>query len=156
MRRRKRDIEKLVQDVEELRRLTSQEITGEEVERLRREVAELKREFYAHLGPWQRTKLSRHPQRPYTLDYVRLLFQDFSEVHGDRNFADDPAIVTGTARYHGRPVVVVGHQKGRDTKQKLARNLGMPKLRASFCLVSRPFFTFVDTPGAYPGIDAEE
>ncbi len=165
MRGRKRDIEKLEQDVEELRRLTSQEITGEEVERLRREVAELKREFYAHLGPWQRTKLSRHPQRPYTLDYVRLLFQDFSEVHGDRNFADDPAIVAGTARYHGRPVVVVGHQKGRDTKQKLVRNFGMPKpegyrkalrvmqLAAKF---GRPIFTFVDTPGAYPGIDAEE
>jgi len=165
MRRRKRDIEKLEQDVEELRRLTSLEITGEEVERLRREVAELKREFCAHLGPWQRTKLSRHPQRPYTLDYVRLLFQDFSEVHGDRNFADDPAIVAGTARYHGRPVVVVGHQKGRDTKQKLARNFGMPKpegyrkalrvmqLAAKF---GRPIFTFVDTPGAYPGIDAEE
>ena len=165
MRRRKRDIEKLEQDVEELRRLTSQESTGEDVERLRREVAELKREFYTHLGPWQRTKLSRHPQRPYTLDYVRLLFQDFSEVHGDRNFADDPAIVAGTARYHGRPVVVVGHQKGRDTKQKLARNFGMPKpegyrkalrvmqLAAKF---GRPIFTFVDTPGAYPGIDAEE
>jgi len=165
MRRRKRDIEKLEQDVEDLRRLTSQEIAGDEVERLRREVAELKREFYAHLGPWQRTKLSRHPQRPYTLDYVRLLFQDFSEVHGDRNFADDPAIVAGTARYHGQPVVVVGHQKGRDTKQKLIRNFGMPKpegyrkalrvmqLAAKF---GRPIFTFVDTPGAYPGMDAEE
>ncbi|MFY9583143.1 MAG: acetyl-CoA carboxylase carboxyltransferase subunit alpha [Candidatus Acidiferrales bacterium] len=164
-RRRKRDIEKLEQDVEELRRLTSLEITGEQVERLRREVAELKREFYTHLGAWQRTKLSRHPQRPYTLDYVRLLFQDFSELHGDRNFADDPAIVAGTARYHGQPVVVVGHQKGRDTKQKLVRNFGMPKpegyrkalrvmqLAAKF---GRPIFTFVDTPGAYPGIDAEE
>ena len=164
-RRRKRDIEKLEQDVEELRRLTSLEITGEQVERLRREVAELKREFYVHLGAWQRTKLSRHPQRPYTLDYVRLLFQDFSELHGDRNFADDPAIVAGTARYHGQPVVVVGHQKGRDTKQKLVRNFGMPKpegyrkalrvmqLAAKF---GRPIFTFVDTPGAYPGIDAEE
>jgi acetyl-CoA carboxylase carboxyl transferase subunit alpha len=165
MRRRKRDIEQLEHDVEELRRLTSQEITPDEVERLRREVAELKREFYAHLGAWQRTKLSRHPQRPYTLDYVRLLFQDFSEVHGDRNFADDPAIVAGTARYHGQPVVVVGHQKGRDTKQKLLRNFGMPKpegyrkalrvmqLAAKF---GRPIFTFVDTPGAYPGMDAEE
>ncbi len=164
-RRRKREIEQLEHDVEELRRLTSPEIAEEEVERLRREVAELKREFYAHLGAWQRTKLSRHPQRPYTLDYVRMLFQDFSEIHGDRNFADDPAIVAGTARYHGRPVVVVGHQKGRDTKQKLVRNFGMPKpegyrkalrvmqLAAKF---GRPIFTFVDTPGAYPGMDAEE
>src|SRR5713101_1516656 len=164
-RRRKRDIEKLEQDVEELRRLTSLEITGEQVERLRREVAELKREFYVHLGAWQRTKLSRHPQRPYTLDYVRLLFQDFSELHGDRNFADDPAIVAGTARYHGQPVVVVGHQKGRDTKQKLVRNFGMPKpegYRKALRVMKiagkfgRPIFTFVDTPGAYPGIDAEE
>ncbi len=165
LRRRKREIERLEHDVEELRRLTSPEASNEELERLRREVAELKREFYAHMGAWQRTQLSRHPQRPYTLDYIRLLFQHFSEVHGDRAFADDPAIVAGMARYHGRPVVVIGHQKGRDTKQKLARNFGMPKpegyrkalrvmqLAAKF---ARPIFTFVDTPGAYPGMDAEE
>ncbi len=165
LRRRKREIERLEHDVEKLRRLTSPEASNEELERLRREVAELKREFYAHMGAWQRTQLSRHPQRPYALDYIRLLFQDFSEVHGDRAFADDPALVAGMARYHGRPVVVIGHQKGRDTKQKLARNFGMPKpegyrkalrvmqLAAKF---ARPIFTFVDTPGAYPGIDAEE
>ena len=160
-----RELEQLEKDIEELRRLAPPEIPAAELERLRREVAELKREFYAHLGAWQRTQLSRHPQRPYTLDYVRLLFQDFSEIHGDRAFADDPAIVAGMARFHGRPVAVIGHQKGRDTKQKLARNFGMSKpegyrkalrvmqLAAKF---GRPVFTFVDTPGAYPGIDAEE
>ena len=164
-RRRKREIEQLEQEVEELRRLSTSEASDEELERLRREVAELKREFYAHLGAWQRTLLSRHAQRPYTLDYVRLLFQDFSELHGDRAFADDPAIISGLARYHGRPVVVIGHQKGHDTKQRLARNFGQAKpegyrkalrvmqLAAKF---GRPVFTFVDTPGAYPGIDAEE
>ncbi len=163
--RRKREIEQLEQEVEELRRLSTSEASDEELERLRREVAELKREFYAHLGAWQRTLLSRHAQRPYTLDYVRLLFQDFSELHGDRAFADDPAIVSGLARYHGRPVVVIGHQKGHDTKQRLARNFGQAKpegyrkalrvmqLAAKF---GRPVLTFVDTPGAYPGIDAEE
>jgi len=164
-RRRRREIERLERDVEELRRLYPPAVSDEELERLRREVAELKREFYAHLGAWQRTQLSRHAQRPYTLDYLRLLFQGFSEVKGDRAFGDDPAIVAGLARFHGRPVAVIGHQKGRDTKQKLARNFGMPKpegyrkalrvmqLAAKF---NRPVFTFVDTPGAYPGMDAEE
>ena len=164
-RRRKREIEQLEHDVEELRRLSAAQAPDAELERLRREIIELKREFYAHMGAWQRTQLSRHPQRPYTLDYVRMLFQDFAELHGDRAFGDDPAIVAGLARFHGRPVAVIGHQKGRDTKQKLARNFGMPKpegyrkalrimqLAAKF---NRPMFTFVDTPGAYPGIDAEE
>jgi acetyl-CoA carboxylase carboxyl transferase subunit alpha len=166
--KKRREIERLEHDVAELRRIAgkqSDEETEAELERLHREVAELKRDFYAHLGPWQRTQLSRHPQRPYTLDFVRLLFEDFSELHGDRSFADDPAIVAGLARYHGRPVAIVGHQKGRDTKQKLARNFGMPKpegyrkalrvmrMAAKF---RRPVFCFVDTPGAYPGIDAEE
>ncbi len=163
--RRKREIQQLEQDVENLRRLAASELSEDELERLRREVNELKRQFYAHLGAWQRTQLSRHPQRPYALDYIRLLFTDFSEIHGDRCFADDPAIVAGMARFHGRPVMVIGHQKGRDTRQKLVRNFGMPKpegyrkalrgmqLAAKF---GRPVFTFVDTPGAYPGIDAEE
>ena len=135
------------------------------MERLRVEMTELRREFYTHLGAWQRTQLARHPQRPYTLDFVRLLFSDFSELHGDRAFGDDPAIVAGFARFHGRPILVVGHQKGRDTKQRLARNFGQAKpegyrkalrlmqLAAKF---GRPIFTFVDTPGAYPGLDAEE
>jgi acetyl-CoA carboxylase carboxyl transferase subunit alpha len=165
--RKERDnLEQLERDVEELRRLSSVgDDSSPELERLRREVAELKREFYTHLTPWQRTQLARHPQRPYTLDYVRLLFESFSEMHGDRAFSDDPAIVCGLARFHGRPVAVIGHQKGRDTKQKLLRNFGMPKpegyrkalrvmqLAAKF---GRPVFTFVDTPGAYPGMDAEE
>jgi acetyl-CoA carboxylase carboxyl transferase subunit alpha len=164
--RQKHDLERLEQDVEELRRLTrAGDDSSAELERLRREVAELKREFYAHLTPWQRTQLARHAQRPYTLDYVRLLFEEFSEIHGDRAYSDDPAIVCGLARFQGQPVAVVGHQKGRDTKQKLARNFGMPKpegyrkalrlmqLAAKF---GRPVLSFVDTPGAYPGIDAEE
>ena len=163
--RRRRDIEQLEQEVEDLRRLSPPEGPREDLERLRREVHELKREFYAHLGAWQRIQLSRHSQRPYTLDYVRLLFTDFSELHGDRAYGDDPAIIAGLARYHGRPVAVIGHQKGRDTKQRLARNFGQAKpegyrkalrvmhLAAKF---GRPVFTLVDTPGAYPGIDAEE
>jgi acetyl-CoA carboxylase carboxyl transferase subunit alpha len=164
-RKRKRELERLEHDVEELRRIAPLDVSEAELERLRQEVAELKREFYLHLGAWQRTQLARHAQRPYPLDYVRLLFQDFTELHGDREFSDDPAIVAGLARFHGRPVAIVGHQKGRDTKQKLARNFGMPKpegyrkalrvmqLAAKF---SRPLFTFIDTPGAYPGMDAEE
>lgn len=164
-RKQRENIEQLEKDVEELRRLGAVGQPSEELERLRHEVAELKREFYANLTPWQRTQLARHPQRPYTLDYVRILFESFSEIHGDRAFADDPALVCGMARFHGRPVAVIGHQKGRDTKQKLARNFGMPKpegyrkalrvmeLAAKY---NRPVLTFVDTPGAYPGMDAEE
>ena len=165
-RRQRENLEQLEKDVEELRRLSPVgDESSPEVERLRREVAELKREFYAHLTPWQRTQLARHPHRPYTLDYIPLLFESFSEIHGDRTFADDPALVCGMARFRGRPVAVIGHQKGRDTKQKLAHNFGMPKpegyrkalrvmqLAAKF---GRPVLTFVDTPGAYPGMDAEE
>ncbi len=165
LRHRKRKIQRLEKDVEELRRRGTTDVSEAELARLRREIHELKRDFYAHLGPWQRTQLSRHAQRPYTLDFVPLLFEDFNELHGDRSFGDDPAIVTGMGRFHGRAVAVVGHQKGRDTKQKLMRNFGMPKpegyrkalrmmqLAAKF---GRPIFTFIDTPGAYPGIDAEE
>jgi acetyl-CoA carboxylase carboxyl transferase subunit alpha len=162
---RQREIARLEQDVEELRRLAGGEVNETELERLRREVGELKREFYTHLGAWQRAQVARHPQRPYTLDFIRLLFTDFMELHGDRAFGEDPAIVAGFARFHGRPVAVLGHQKGRDTKQRLIRNFGQPKpegyrkalrvmeLAAKF---GRPVFTFVDTQGAYPGIDAEE
>src|SRR5262245_50796085 len=114
---------------------------------------------------FERVKLARHPDRPYTLDFVERLFEDFVEIHGDRRFADDPAIICGFARFHGLPVVVVGQQKGRDTKQRGYRNFGMPKpegyrkaMRAMKLAdkFGRPIFTFVDTPGAYPGIDAEE
>lgn len=163
--RRKKVIEALEREVEELRRLGTVDTPEAELERIRIEVAELKREFYANITPWQRAQIARHPQRPYTLDFIRLLFTDFTELHGDRGFGEDPAIVAGFARFHGRPVAVVGHQKGRDTKQRLIRNFGQPKpegfrkalrvmqLAAKF---SRPIFTFIDTQGAYPGIDAEE
>jgi len=136
-----------------------------ELRRLREELSEKRRHIYAGLTPWQKTQVARHPNRPYTLDYVTALFTEFTELHGDRRFGDDPALVAGFARYKERPVAIVGHQKGRDTKQKIFRNFGMPKpegyrkalrvmqLAAKF---GRPVISFVDTPGAYPGLDAEE
>jgi acetyl-CoA carboxylase carboxyl transferase subunit alpha len=162
---RQREIEKLEKDVEDLKRLSGSDDADAELERVRQEVAELRREFYAHLGPWQRAQIARHQQRPYMLDFVQFLFTDFMEMHGDRAFGDDKAIICGFAKLHGRPVAVIGHQKGRDTKQRVMRNFGQPKpegyrkalrimqLAAKF---SRPVLTFIDTPGAYPGIDAEE
>ena len=138
---------------------------SEEIERLEQKSAQLTKDIYANLSPWQISQVARHPQRPYTLDYVQHIFTDFEELHGDRAFADDHAIVGGLARFNGQPVVVIGHQKGRDTKEKIYRNFGMPrpegyrkalrlmKLAEKFGL---PVMTFVDTPGAYPGIDAEE
>jgi acetyl-CoA carboxylase carboxyl transferase subunit alpha len=163
---RQLEIDALERDVTELSRLTDPtDETAAEVERIRREVAELKREFYTHLGAWQRLQLARHPQRPYTEDYIRLLFENFSEIHGDRNFADDAALITGMASYHGQPVMIVGSQKGRDTKQRLARNFGQAtpegsrkalramQLAAKF---RRPIVVFIDTQGAYPGVGAEE
>jgi len=118
-----------------------------------------------HLSAFEKVKLARDPRRPYFLDYVELLCTDFAEIHGDRRFGDDPAIVTGFAFFHGRPVCLIGHQKGRDTKQKVYRNFGMPKpegYRKALRVMKlaekfkRPILTFIDTPGAYPGIDAEE
>jgi acetyl-CoA carboxylase carboxyl transferase subunit alpha len=163
---RQLEIDALERDVTELSRLTDPtDETAAEVERIRREVAELKREFYTHLGAWQRLQLARHPQRPYTEDYIRLLFENFSEIHGDRNFADDAALITGMASYHGQPVMIVGSQKGRDTKQRLARNFGQAKpegyrkaLRAMQLAAKfrRPIVVFIDTQGAYPGVGAEE
>ena len=163
---RLREMTALEREVAELSRLTgSSDATAADMERIRREVAELKHEFYAHLGAWQRLQLARHPQRPYTEDFVRLLFDNFTEIHGDRHFADDPALMAGMAWFHGQPVMVLGSQKGRDTKQRVARNFGQAKpegyrkalramqLAAKF---NRPIFVFVDTPGAFPGIDAEE
>jgi acetyl-CoA carboxylase carboxyl transferase subunit alpha len=162
---RQREIERLEKDVEDLRRLASTDESEVEVERLKKEVLELRREFYTHLGPWQRAQIARHPQRPYTLDWINLMFTDFVELHGDRGFGDDKALITGLAKFRGRPVAIIGHQKGRDTKQRIDRNFGQPKpegyrkalrimeLAAKF---GRPVLTLIDTPGAYPGIDAEE
>src|ERR1700734_1569423 len=165
-RQRQREIDALERDVAELTRLsTTTRETTVEIERIRREVDELKRDFYNNLGAWQRLQLARHPQRPYTDDFIRLLFENFSEIHGDRNFSDDPALVTGMATFHGQPVMIVGNEKGRDTKQRLARNFGQAKpegyrkaLRAMKLAAKfrRPIFIFVDTQGAYPGVDAEE
>jgi acetyl-CoA carboxylase carboxyl transferase subunit alpha len=162
---RRHELDRLERDVEELRHLAGTGGADAELERLRQQVTELRREFYTHLGPWQRAQIARHPQRPYTLDFINLLFTDFVELHGDRGYGDDKAIVAGLGKFHGRPVTVIGHQKGRDTKQRLARNFGQPKpegyrkamrvmeLAAKF---GKPVFTFIDTQGAYPGIDAEE
>jgi len=162
---RKDEIEKLERELADLQRMTRPQVPTAELDRLRSEVAQLRRDFYDHMGAWQRTLLARHPQRPYMMDYVRFLFEDFHELHGDRAYGDDPAMVTGFARYQGRPVALIGQQKGRDTKQRVAQNFGQAKpegyrkalrimqLAAKF---GRPIFTFIDTPGAYPGIDAEE
>ncbi|MBK8523706.1 MAG: acetyl-CoA carboxylase carboxyltransferase subunit alpha [Betaproteobacteria bacterium] len=138
---------------------------SEEIGRLSKKSAQLTKDIYAKLSPWQISQVARHAQRPYTLDYIGRIFTDFNELHGDRGFADDHAIVGGLARFNGQPVMVIGHQKGRDTKEKIFRNFGMPrpegyrkalrlmKLAEKFGI---PVMTFVDTPGAYPGIDAEE
>ena len=163
---RQMQIQALERDVAELSRLSDpNDATADDIRRIRSEVEELKRDFYAHLDSWQKLQLARHPQRPYTDDFIRLLFENFSEIHGDRNFADDAALIAGMARFRGRPVLVVGNQKGRDTKQRLARNFGQAKpegyrkaLRAMRLAAKfrRPVLVFVDTQGAYPGIDAEE
>jgi acetyl-CoA carboxylase carboxyl transferase subunit alpha len=138
---------------------------SEEIQRLTKRSQTLTKDIYGKLSPWQVAQVARHPQRPYTLDYVQMLFTHFEEMHGDRTFSDDAAIVAGLARFNGEPCVIVGHQKGRDTKEKIARNFGMPKpegYRKALRLMKLaekfglPVFTFVDTPGAYPGIDAEE
>src|ERR671927_842016 len=138
---------------------------SEEIQRLAKRSQALTKDIYGKLSPWQVAQVARHPQRPYTLDYVQMLFTHFEEMHGDRVFSDDAAIAGGMARFNGEPCIIVGHQKGRDTKEKIARNFGMPKpegYRKALRLMktaekfSLPVFTFVDTPGAYPGIDAEE
>ncbi len=138
---------------------------SDEISRLTKKSQQLTRDIYSKLTSWQIAQVARHPQRPYTLDYIGAVFSDFRELHGDRSFADDAAIVGGLARFNGQPCMVIGHQKGRDTKEKIRRNFGMPrpegyrkalrlmKLAEKFGL---PLFTFVDTPGAYPGIGAEE
>ena len=160
-------IAELEAKIEELRYVGSDnEINiSEEISRLQEKSQTLTETIFANLNSWQISQLARHPQRPYTLDYIPRIFTDFEELHGDRVFADDPAIVSGLARLDGRPVVIIGQQKGRDTNEKVRRNFGMPRpegYRKALRLMemaerfSLPVLTFIDTPGAYPGIDAEE
>ena len=153
--------------IAELRNVTSDnrlDIT-QEIRQLEKKHSKLIQSIYTQLSPWQITQLARHPQRPYTLDYIKALFTDFEELHGDRRYADDAAMITGIARFKGLSVVVVGHQKGRDTQEKVKRNFGMckpegyRKAKRIFELAERfklPVLTFIDTPGAYPGNEAEE
>ena len=138
---------------------------SDEIGRLQKKSQSLTKDIYAKLTPWQISQVSRHPQRPYTLDYIQHLFTDFEELHGDRNYADDSAIVGGLARFNGQSVMVIGHQKGRDTKERQYRNFGMPRpegYRKAMRLMRLaekfdiPIMTFIDTPGAYPGVGAEE
>ncbi len=138
---------------------------GEEIARLRAKSRALTMSIFSNLTQWQIAQLARHPQRPYTLDYVSAIFTDFQELHGDRMYADDPAIVGGPARLDGQPVMIIGHQKGRDTKERVRRNYGMPKpegYRKALRLMKLaerfrlPLITFIDTAGAYPGVGAEE
>jgi len=153
--------------IEELRYVQSESAVdiSEEIERLSKKSQQLTKDIYASLSPWQVTQIARHPQRPYTLDYVSEIFTEFQEMHGDRHFADDQSIVGGLARFNGQACMVIGHQKGRDTKERGLRNFGMSRpegYRKALRLMktaekfSLPVFTFVDTPGAYPGIGADE
>jgi acetyl-CoA carboxylase carboxyl transferase subunit alpha len=160
-------VAELQQKIDELRYVHEDSAVdiSDEISRLQKKSQQLTREIYGKLSAWQIAQVARHPQRPYTLDYVSGMFGEFRELHGDRAFADDPAIVGGLARFNGQPCMVIGQQKGRDTREKIFRNFGMPRpegyrkalrlmhLAEKFRL---PLFTFVDTPGAYPGIDAEE
>ena len=160
-------IAELTNKIEELRFVQGESAVdiSDEIERLQKKSNELTKSIYAKLTPAQVSQVSRHPQRPYTLDYISALCTDFQELHGDRHYADDYAIVGGLARFNGQSVVVIGHQKGRDTKEKIRRNFGMPRpegYRKALRLMQTaekfniPVMTFVDTPGAYPGIGAEE
>lgn len=162
-----RPLEELEIKIEELKRLSDGreiDISGE-IKKLEKKVKDLRSEIYSSLTPWQKTLIARHPERPYTLDYINLLTSDFIEIHGDRRFSDDPAIVAGIAKINDIPVIIIGHQKGRGTKERIFRNFGQPhpegyrkalrvmKLAEKF---KKPVITFIDTPGAYPGIGAEE
>lgn len=163
------DFERPLLEVEnrlgELRASPDSKAVRDEIAKVEERLRRLQRKVYGSLTPWQRAQLARHPKRPHTLDFFRLLFEDFVELHGDRVFGDDKAIVGGLARFEDEPVVVIGHQKGRDTRENIARNFGMPhpegyrkalrlmELAAKF---GKPIVTFIDTPGAYPGLGAEE
>lgn len=162
----KQELEKIEKQIEQLEQAAGDnQDARRQLHDLHDRVNALRKQVTSQMGAWQKTELARHPQRPYTLDYIDRIFTDFSELHGDRGFSDDPAIVCGMARFHGEDVLVVGQQKGRDTKQKVYRNFGMPSpegYRKAIRLMQfaekfgRPIFTFVDTPGAYPGLGAEE
>ena len=160
-------IAELETKIEELRYVHNESAVdiSEEIGQLTKKSQQLTKDIYSNLTPWQITKIARHPDRPYTLDYIRECFTDFVELHGDRHFADDQSIVGGLARFNGNACMVLGHQKGRDTKERAARNFGMTRpegYRKALRLMKTaekfklPVFTFVDTPGAFPGIDAEE
>src|SRR6266576_2777143 len=171
-----REIEVRLKAEQELARIeqqieTLQAVPGQsdeirrQVEQLHERVEALRRQIHSGLTAWEKTELARHPQRPYTLDYVERIFTDWSEIHGDRGFADDPAIVAGMARFHGEEVVIIGQQKARDARQRVYRNFGMPHpegYRKALRVMrfaekfGRPIFTFVDTDGAHPGLGAEE
>jgi acetyl-CoA carboxylase carboxyl transferase subunit alpha len=156
---------KLRRRIEELSALPDDAAHRREIERLREKLERVSREIYGNLTPWQKTLVARHPQRPYLLDYIGALMTDFVELHGDRRFSDDPALVAGLARFRGHSVAVIGHQKGRDTKEKIRRNFGMPRpegYRKALRVMQlaekfgRPILSFLDVVGAYPGMDAEE
>lgn len=158
------ELEAKIEELSEVRGDPGLDIS-EEIERLRKKSAALTKQIYAKLNAWQISQVARHPQRPYTLDYIKALFSEFEELHGDRAYADDPAIVCGVARFGGEPVVIIGQQKGRDVKERQYRNFGMPRpegYRKALRLMHMaekfrmPVLTFIDTPGAYPGIGAEE
>lgn len=160
------ELERIEQQIQKLETVAGDnQQAHDQLHALLERVSKLRKQVSASLGPWEKVELARHPQRPYTLDYIENIFTDFSEIHGDRGFSDDAAIICGMARFHGQECLVVGQQKGRDTKQKIYRNFGMPSpegyrkaLRAMHIAekFNRPIFTLVDTPGAYPGLGAEE
>ena len=165
------EFEKPIREIEEkIEKLSATATSGKsstqnDIRKLRAKLAQTEHELYKHLTPWQRTQLARHPQRPSTLDYINELTRDFLELHGDRVFGDDRAIVGGFARFNDRPVMIIGHQKGKTLKERMQRNFGMPNpegYRKALRLMkmaekfNRPIMTFIDTPGAYPGIGAEE
>ena len=162
-----RPIAELEAKIEELRHVGNDSDVNltEEIATLQGKSQKLTQEIFGKLNAWQISQMARHPQRPYTMDYINSIITDFEELHGDRHFADDPAIIGGIGRLDGRPVMVLGQQKGRDTKEKIRRNFGMPRpegYRKALRLMEMaerfkmPIITFIDTPGAYPGIDAEE
>ncbi len=157
-------VKKQIEELEKLRD-TQKVDTSSEIQSLQNKLIQVQEDIYSNLTPWQRVKLARHPNRPYTLDYVNELFEEFTEFHGDRRFADDAAMVCGPAKFNGTPIMVIGQQKGRDTKENLLRNFGMPHpegYRKALRMMQMaekfemPILCFIDTPGAYPGIGAEE